>query len=282
MYRTSGGRVEEKQSSDHKFSELIAVMAMLRGNNGCPWDKEQTHASLKSSLLEESYELLEALGGTDDAKLREELADLLHQIIFHCQIAGERGAFSAEDVVSELTDKMIRRHPHVFSGDPLPDKEAVLKQWARLKTEEKKGRASSSALGTLPKFMPALARAQKISERAAQVGFDWPDIGPVWEKVEEEISELKAACAEGNRVRIAAEMGDLLFSVVNIARFLQLDAEETLLAAVDRFTARFHHIEKRLLEAGKTPAASTAAELDALWNEAKALENKKTSRNESR
>ena len=269
--------MEDRLSSDEKFSHLVAVMAKLRGENGCPWDREQTHASLKSSLLEESYELLETLGENDDAKLREELGDLLHQIVFHAQIASERGAFTAEDVVSDLTEKMIRRHPHVFSGDPLPDKEAVLKQWARLKTEEKKDRPSSSALGTLPKVMPALARAQKISERAAQVGFDWPDIEPVWQKLQEEIGELKAACAEGKKDRIAAEMGDLLFTVVNLARFMEVDAEETLLIGVERFSSRFHHIEARLRELGKKPETSTAAEMDALWNEAKELEKRSAS-----
>jgi len=269
--------VEQNPSSNKTFNDLIAAMAKLRGEDGCPWDKEQTHASLKSSLLEESYELLETLGGSDDAKLREELGDLLHQIVFHAQIASERGAFTAEDVVSDLTEKMIRRHPHVFSGDPLPDKDAVLRQWARLKTEEKKDRPSSSTLGTLPKVMPALARAQKISERAAQVGFDWPDIEPVWQKLDEEIAELKGACAERKKERVAAELGDLLFTVVNLTRFLELDAEETLLTAVERFTSRFHHIEARLLEQGKGPAKSTPAEMDALWNEAKQLEKKNSS-----
>ena len=269
--------LESIRSADRKFADLMEAMAKLRGENGCPWDKEQTHASLKSSLLEESYELLDVLDEKDDARLREELGDLLHQIIFHCQIASERGSFTAEDVVSDLTDKMIRRHPHVFSGDPLPDKEAVLKQWARLKAEEKKDQPSSSALGTLPNFMPALARAQKISERAAQVGFDWPAIEPVWGKVEEEMDELKAASATGNQQRVAEEMGDLLFSLVNVARFLRVDSEETLLTAVERFTSRFHHIEARLRETGKTPAGSNLAEMDALWNEAKELERKTNS-----
>jgi tetrapyrrole methylase family protein / MazG family protein len=267
--------VERNSSAGEKFHELLAAMAQLRSENGCPWDKEQTHASLKSSLLEESYELLEVLDGTDDNKLREELGDLLHQIVFHCQIASERGAFTAEQVVSELREKMVRRHPHVFSGDPLPDKEAVLKQWARLKTEEKNGDPVKSALGTLPKAMPALSRAQKLTERASQVGFDWPSAEPVWQKVEEELAELKAACSSGNQKRIGEEFGDLLFSLVNLSRFLNVQAEEALLEAIDRFSTRFAYIETKLRESGQTPASSSLSQMDALWEEAKALEQKK-------
>ena len=267
--------MQQNNSAGQRFIELLSAMAELRGETGCPWDKEQTHVSLKSSLLEESYELLEALDGTDDGKLREELGDLLHQIIFHCQIASERGAFDAEQVVAELKNKMIRRHPHVFSGDPLPDKEAVLKQWAQLKTTEKDGEPVKSALGSLPKAMPALARAQKITERASQVGFDWASAEPVWQKVEEELAELKAACASGNSKRTEEELGDLFFSLVNLSRFLGVQSEEALLQTVDRFTNRFHYIETKLREAGKTPATSTLAEMDVLWEEAKAIEQSK-------
>jgi tetrapyrrole methylase family protein/MazG family protein len=267
--------VEQNKSADQKFGELLKAMAQLRSENGCPWDKEQTHASLKSSLLEESYELLEALDGTNDNKLREELGDLLHQIIFHCQIASERGAFDAEQVVAELKDKMVRRHPHVFSGDPLPDKEAVLKQWARLKTTEKDGEPARSALGSLSKAMPALARAQKINERASQVGFDWASAEPVWQKVEEELTELKGAWASGNRQRTKEELGDVLFSLVNLSRFLGVESEEALLETVDRFISRFNYIETKLRETGKTPATSTLTEMDRLWEEAKTLEQSK-------
>jgi len=266
--------VEQNSSAGEKFNELLTAMAQLRSENGCPWDKEQTHASLKSSLLEESYELLETLDGSDDKKLREELGDLLHQIVFHCQIASERRAFTAEQVVTELREKMVRRHPHVFSGDPLPDKEAVLKQWARLKTEEKHGEPVKSALGTLPKAMPALARAQKLTERASQVGFDWPSAEPVWQKVEEELAELKTAWSSGNQQRISEEMGDLFFSLVNLSRFLNVQAEEALLAATNRFISRFQYVEAKLRESGTSPAASSLSQMDALWEEAKALEQK--------
>jgi len=268
--------VKNSQSPDGEFGELLQIMAQLRGQNGCPWDKDQTHVSLKSSLLEESYELLDAIDGGKDDTLREELGDLLHQIIFHCQIASERGAFTANDVIAELKDKMVRRHPHVFSGSALLNSDAVLKQWARLKAEEKEKDSSKSALGNLPKAMPALARAQTITERASRVGFDWPDAIPVWQKVEEELGELKQACSSGDKQRMSEEMGDLLFSMVNIARFLDLRSEEVLTRAIERFIQRFGYIETRLREAGKTPAASTLEEMDTLWNEAKQLERKDT------
>ena len=267
--------MNNSNSADEQFAELLRAMAELRGKKGCPWDKEQTHTSLKSSLLEETYELLDAIDVGNDNKLREELGDVLHQIVFHCQIASERGAFTAHDVVGQLKDKMVRRHPHVFSGAALTSTDAVLKQWARLKAEEKQEQSSQSALGDLPKAMPALARAQTLTERASHVGFDWPDVAPVWQKVEEELAELKHACSCGEKQRMAEEMGDLLFSLVNLARFLDLQAEDVLSQAIDRFIHRFAHIEAGLLEAGKRPSTSTLEEMDSLWNEAKEIERKK-------
>jgi MazG family protein len=253
-----------------KFAELLDVMAQLRGANGCPWDKEQSHDSLRSFLLEECHELLDALEGGDSAKIREELGDLLHQIVFHCQIATEMGAFTAEEMIGDLRDKMVRRHPHVFSGESLPDADSVLKQWVKIKAAEKAGQ--SSLLGDLPKSMPALSRAQIITERASQVGFDWPNIAPVWCKVEEELAELKTACAAGDERGAAEELGDVIFSLVNLSRFLELQAEDVLARATQRFIKRFHHIENRLREAGTSPAASSLEVMDRLWSEAKALE----------
>jgi tetrapyrrole methylase family protein/MazG family protein len=256
------------------FAELVDVMAQLRGANGCPWDKEQSHTSLRSFLLEESHELLDALDQGNSQKIREELGDLLHQIIFHCQIAAEIGAFTAEDVVRDLKNKMVRRHPHVFSGNALPNSETVLKQWAEIKGAEKGGEAPKSALGNLPKSMPALARAQTITERASQVGFDWPDVAPVWRKVEEELTELKTACSSGDKQRTAEELGDLLLSLVNLSRFLGMQSEDALAQATERFIKRFHHIETRLRDLGTRPAASSLEVMDALWNEAKDLEQR--------
>jgi tetrapyrrole methylase family protein/MazG family protein len=254
-----------------KFAELLDAMAQLRGENGCPWDKQQTHASLRSSLREECYELLDALEGADMQTIREELGDLLHQIVFHCQIAEEKGAFTAEEVVSELTEKMMRRHPHVFSNKTEMETEAVLKQWAEIKANEKAG-ASKSALGNLPRSMPALSRAQAITERAAHVGFDWPDVNPVWQKIEEEMSELKGACASGDKQRTSEEVGDLFFSLVNLCRFLGVHAEDALTQTTERFLQRFTHIESKLQQSGKTPSMSSLEEMDRLWDEAKELE----------
>jgi tetrapyrrole methylase family protein/MazG family protein len=254
------------------FAELLDVMAQLRGDKGCPWDKEQSHTSLRPFLLEESHELLEALDQGDSQKIREELGDLLHQIIFHCQMAAEIGTFTAEDVVRDLKDKMVRRHPHVFSGKALPDSDSVLKQWAKIKTNEKEGEVPKSALGSLPKSMPALARAQTITERASQVGFDWPDVVLVWRKVEEELAELKTACSSGDQQRAGEELGDLLFSLVNLSRFLGLQSEDVLAQATERFIKRFSYIETRLNESGKGPAASSLEAMDRLWDEAKQLE----------
>lgn len=265
--------MDKKQNSGDVFDELLRVMTQLRGDQGCPWDKEQTHASLSSFLIEESYELLEALEAGESDKIREELGDLLHQIVFHCQIATEKGTFTAADVLRELKEKMVRRHPHVFSNHAVADSAAVVKQWARLKAEEKDGDAPKSALGNLPKAMPALARAQTITERASQVGFDWPSIEPVWQKVEEELHELKEAYAVGIRAHIAKELGDLFFTLVNLARFLELQAEAVLGQAVSRFIERFAYIESQLRDQGKPLAATSLEEMDRLWEEAKALEH---------
>jgi tetrapyrrole methylase family protein / MazG family protein len=256
------------------FAELLDLMAQLRGANGCPWDRQQSHSSLRPFLLEESHELLDALDQGNTSKIREELGDLLHQIIFHCQIAAEIGAFTAADVVRDLKDKMVRRHPHVFSGKALPDAEKVLKHWAEIKAAEKGGEAPASALGNLPKSMPALARAQTVAERASRVGFDWPDVAPVWLKIDEELTELKTACSSSDKRRTAEELGDLLFSLVNLSRFLGMQSEYALADATERFIKRFHYIETRLRELGTSPAASSLEVMDALWNEAKELERR--------
>jgi tetrapyrrole methylase family protein/MazG family protein len=268
------GKVVKNELAGETFAELLDIMAQLRGDKGCPWDKEQSHTSLRPFLLEESHELLAALDQGDCQKIREELGDLLHQIIFHCQMAAEIGTFTAEDVVRDLKDKMVRRHPHVFSDKALQDSDTVLKQWAKIKANEKDGEAPKSALGNLPKSMPALARAQTITERASQVGFDWPDVVLVWQKVEEELAELKTACSSGDQQRTGEELGDLLFSLVNLSRFLGLQSEDVLAQATERFIKRFSYIETRLNESGNSPAASSLEAMDRLWDEAKELEGR--------
>lgn len=254
------------------FSELIGIMARLRGDQGCPWDKKQTHLSLKPALLEEAYELLEAIDGGDPEALQDELADLLHQVIFHCQIAREKGQFSIEEILARLKDKMVRRHPHVFSERALPDSEAVLRQRAEIKAKEM-GPAAGS-MGTLPKSMPALARAQRITERASHLGFDWPGPEQVWGKIEEELGELRSVLPSHDNSRFGEEMGDLLFSLVNLCRFFHIEAEETLAQTTNRFLKRFAHIEATLHKGGKSLADASLAEMDALWEEAKRLERR--------
>lgn len=261
------------KETEEKFSELLDVMARLRSETGCPWDKEQTHASLKPCLLEEAYELLDALDDGDPKKLKDELGDVLLQVVFHAQIANEEGRFSAKDVIAQLTEKLIRRHPYVFAGEPLPqDTASVLKQRMQIKTSERKDGEAKSALGNVPKAMPALARAQSITRRASHLGFDWATIEPVWGKVEEEIRELKNAAATDDKTRTGEELGDLLFSLVNLARFLDVEAEEVLAQTIDRFMRRFHHIETKLQQANSSFDQSSLEEMDRLWEEAKKLE----------
>ena len=261
------------REAEQEFSELLDVMARLRSETGCPWDKEQTHLSLKPCLLEETYELLDALDGGDSKRLKEELGDVLLQVVFHAQIAKEDDRFTIKDVISLLIDKLVRRHPYVFAGEPLPaDTAAVLKQRLQIKASEKGDDTVKSALGNVPKAMPALARAQSISRRAAHLGFEWPGIEQVWQKVDEEMRELKEAAASGDKTRSGEELGDLLFTMVNIARFLDVEAEEVLAQTVDRFTRRFHHIEAKLQEANKSFDQSSLEEMDRFWEEAKTLE----------
>jgi len=263
--------------TEKKFTELLNVMAQLRSDSGCPWDREQTHLSLKPCLLEETYELLDALDDGDAKKVKEELGDVLLQVIFHAQIAKEEKRFDIKDVIALLTDKLLRRHPYVFAGEALPeDPAAALKQRAQLKAREntngEKDGESKSALGNVPKAMPALARAQAISRRAASLGFEWPNIDLVWAKVDEEMCELKQAVASGDKRHTGEELGDLLFTLVNVARFLDVESEEVLAQTIDRFTYRFHHIEAKLREANKPFDQSSLEEMDRYWDEAKTLE----------
>ena len=220
--------------------------------------------------------LIDALDSEDAKSIKEELGDVLLQVVFHAQIAREAGHFTIKDVIEVLSDKLIRRHPYVFAGEPLPeDPAAALKQRMQIKANEKRSSANHSALGNVPKAMPALARAQSISRRAAHLGFEWPDIKQGWEKVDEEMRELKEATASGDMPHVAAELGDLLFTLVNIARFLDLEAEEALAGTIDRFTNRFHHIENSLRGLNKDFTDASIEELEHYWQEAKKLEAKK-------
>ncbi|WP_448587725.1 nucleoside triphosphate pyrophosphohydrolase [Thermocrinis sp.] len=244
------------------FEELLNIMQALR--QGCPWDRKQTHESLKKYMIEEAYELLEAIDSGQDDRLREELGDVLLQVVFHSQIAKERCAFDVWDVIKDLNKKLIDRHPHVFGCEPA---EEVLKSW-----EEKKLKERESVLDGVPKHLPALKRSQKLQDRASLVGFDFERIEQVLEKIEEELQELKEAMKEGNKKDIEHEVGDLLTAVVELARFLKVDAEDCLQKANDRFERRFRYMEKRAKELGKDLKEMTLEEMDKLWLEAKSYE----------
>jgi MazG family protein len=253
------------------LARLLDIVARLRGDDGCPWDREQTLDSLKPCLLEESYEVLEAIDKNDADGHREELGDLLLQVAMQCRLREEEGAFSFDDVAHEIADKLIRRHPHVFGNADASDTRAVLKNWEVIKTAEKSGERKSIMEG-LPQNLPALHRAQRVQGRAARVGFDWDNVADVLAKVEEELAEIRAELPANNTARIEEELGDVLFAVVNLARFLNVSAEDALRKTIGKFTRRFAGVEQRILAEGRTLKDCTLAEMDAHWNAVKAEE----------
>jgi MazG family protein len=250
------------------FARLCEIVARLRAPGGCPWDREQTHQSLVPGLLEEAYEVADAIRTTDDANLREELGDLLLQVVMHAQIASEEGRFAIEEVAREIGDKLIRRHPHVFGESEARDTGAVLQQWDAIKRAEKRSDNDGYFSG-LTRALPALMLAQKAQTKAARVGFDWSELKDVVAKVDEELNEAKEAIASGNQTAIAGEMGDLLFAVVNLARKNKLDAEMVLAAATEKFIARFHALERELAAQGRQLGEVDLATMDEIWNRIK-------------
>jgi len=246
---------------------LREIVARLRAPDGCPWDREQTHASLGPALIEECYEVLEAIELADDANLREELGDLLLHVVMHAQMAQERGAFEFAQVAEDICEKLVRRHPHVFGGESIEDAAAVLHRWEAIKRAEKSER--TSVLDGIPRSLPAAMRAQKAQKKAARVGFDWEHAGEVLDKVEEEIAELREAMRGEADERIAEELGDLMFSVVNLSRKLGFEAETTLAAATDKFSRRFRAVEAVVAERGRSMEACSVGELNAIWDAAK-------------
>lgn len=255
------------------FEQLREIVAKLRGPGGCPWDQEQTHASLRGSLLEEAYEVAAAIDANDDANLCEELGDLLLQSVFHSQIASEEQRFTLDDVALGISEKLIRRHPHVFGSESAADSEAVLKRWEELKRAEKKAShhpdTVQSALDGLSPGMPALMHAQKVQKRAAKVGFDWSEALPVIAKLREEIGEVESAITEGNAAELELEIGDLLFSAVNLARKLGIDAEVALRRATEKFISRFKALESLAAARELRLTEMTLDQMDTLWDEVK-------------
>lgn len=253
------------------FDQLVTIMRTLRSPGGCPWDAEQTHESLTRYLLEETYEVIEAIDEKSIPHLREELGDLLLQPVFHAAIAEEAGNFTINDVITTLCDKLIRRHPHVFGDMKIADSEAQVANWEKIKKQEK-GDERPSALSGVPAHLPALLKAHKISEKASRVGFDWEHADQVFAKVMEELHEFEEAWAGGDPARMEDEMGDLLFAIANLGRFLQLNPEEALRKTIGRFQKRFSYVEDELHRQGVPMQKASLEEMDVLWEKAKDAE----------
>jgi MazG family protein len=259
--------------SAEAMDRLLDIMKRLRGPGGCPWDREQTLRSLRPYVLEEAYEVLEAVDDGDPDAHREELGDLLLQVVFQAQLREEEGRFGFAEVAEAIASKLVYRHPHVFGNADVKDAEGVLKQWAALKREEKKAKGGGhSVLEGVPREMPALARADRLTEKASRIGFDWPDAAGARAKVAEELAELDGAMAAGDRDALEHELGDALFALANLGRKLGIAPEEALRGALGRFVSRFGHIERELARRGVAHGEASLAEMDALWDEAKAIE----------
>ena len=254
-----------------RFYELVDIMRKLRAPDGCPWDREQTHKSLLPYLLEETYEVMESVEENDPNRLKEELGDLLLQIVFHAQIASDSDKFDIDDVAKSLSDKLVRRHPHVFEKKAEISSEQVTINWEKIKLEQDtpKNGVSNSVLSGVPKTLPALLRAYRVQEKAARFGFDWEKVADIIVKFDEEVAELKAELSAQNDAGIEEELGDLLFTVVNVARFLKIDPENALNRITNKFKRRFEYIEHHLADNNRTVADATLEEMDKLCEESK-------------
>jgi len=250
------------------LEHLIEIMELLRSPVGCPWDKEQTHESIKQYMIEEAYEVLETIEACDDAKFMDELGDLLLQIVFHAQIAKERGSFNINDVIANLCRKMILRHIHVFGDASADNSVEALSNWESVKRREKGHNTHTQALKDIPPHMPSLMRSLKVQKKASLLGFDWERVDDAMLKVDEELDELKNACAKGNQEKIIEEIGDILFAVVNVARFMKVEPELALRSTIEKFILRFEYIEQM---SEKPIEQMTLSEMDDLWNEAKVV-----------
>lgn len=257
----------EAATAEEAIVRLDEILKILRVE--CPWDREQTHESIRSCLLEEAYEVVDAINRKDDANLREELGDVLLQVVFHSSMAREEGRFNLKDVINEECEKMIRRHPHVFLEENLKTIDKVLEKWENIKVKESGQTDQTSRLEKVPRALPALTRAKKVQKKAADVGFDWNEVAPALDKVNEETCELREAWRMGDRDAMKEELGDLLFSVVNVARFLDVDPEEALTFTTEKFIRRFAYIEKAAMACGRQMEDMSLEEMDQLWDQAK-------------
>lgn len=255
---------------DHyTMEDLIRLITVLRSPGGCPWDRKQTHESIKKNFIEETYEAIEAINKKDTQGLREELGDVLLQIMLHCEMEREKGSFDFNDVVNELCQKLVERHPHVFGGRSAANSAEALDRWDEVKQKTKGIKKQSESMLKVPREFPALMRAQKVQQKAAKAGFDWSNAEGAFQKLQEEINELKNALSEGVKDHIDEEFGDVLFSCVNVSRFIGADSEESLTAATDKFISRYLLVERLAGERGIEMKSSSIDVLDSLWDEAK-------------
>ncbi len=260
----------EFQKKDHyNVNDLIEIMKMLRQPDGCPWDREQTHESIRQNFIEETYEAVEAIDTKDTELLKEELGDVLMQVVFHSLMEEEAGNFDFSDVADGVCQKLIIRHPHVFGNVVADDSEQVLKNWDAIKMQTKSQKTQSEAMESVSKALPALMRSQKVQKKAAKAGFDWDDVSGALDKVSEETEELRQAIAENQQEQCLEELGDLLFSVVNVSRFLNLDSEYALTMACDKFVRRFQSVEFLASQRGINMKEASLEQLDVLWDEVK-------------
>jgi len=271
---------DTREKAGKSFEHLVDIMRRLLSREGCPWDRQQSHASLKPYLIEEAYEVIESIDAENFTELKEELGDVMLQIVFHAELAREEGHFDIADVLETICNKMIHRHPHVFGAEKWDSAEEVLRNWEEIKKAEKQEKRNEehvSILEGVPRNLPALIRAHRVQDRAARVGFDWDNIKDVYKKVLEEIDELKLLLDDKkaqDQKKIQGEFGDLLFALVNLARFLEVHPEEALQSCTEKFIRRFHYIEQQAHQQGRTLKSMTLAEMDALWEESKKLEPK--------
>ncbi|HEY3813844.1 MAG TPA: nucleoside triphosphate pyrophosphohydrolase [Caulobacteraceae bacterium] len=264
---------KKAENGQRPIDKLLAVMARLRDpERGCPWDVEQTFATIAPYTVEEAYEVADAIERNDLAHLKEELGDLMFQVVFHSRMAEEMGVFDFDAVVDAVADKLIRRHPHVFGDAGFRTSEEQTLAWEQIKAEERAAKQASGVLDDVPAGLPALSRAVKLTKRAARVGFDWPSTREVFDKLREELAELEVEIEAGDAQKTREELGDFLFVVANLSRKLDVEPEDALRGANAKFIRRFHHVEARLAETGRTPDQSTLEEMDGYWDEARAAD----------